>query len=116
MDKLLNCVDFNAFKTETGLDDDQVRELYEGFLEELLEEKKKLVEQLKEKDYGRLARTIHNIKGISGSYMLTAVFKIASSLNSDIKSDRFEGIASGVAELTAEIDKAETEITSHFGF
>jgi HPt (histidine-containing phosphotransfer) domain-containing protein len=55
-------VDFEKFKTETGLEDYDVKELYKGFMDELLDAKDKLLAQLDKDDFEKMEKTVHNIK------------------------------------------------------
>jgi HPt (histidine-containing phosphotransfer) domain-containing protein len=107
-----NSVDFARFQSETGLDDPSLKELYEGFLQELLEEKDKLLRQLSGKDYTNLHKTVHNIKGISGSYMAMNVFDRSSELNARLKAERTEELGVWVNILVNDIIEAAGEIIS----
>ncbi len=110
-----NSVDFEKFQRDTGLDDPSLKELYEGFLQELLEEKDKLLRQLSGKDYSNLYKTVHNIKGISGSYMAMTVFNRSSELSARLKAERTEEVGAWVNILVNDIIEAAGEIISFCG-
>ncbi len=107
-------VDYDAFMRETGIGEDDLKELYGVFLEELLREKDRLLMHLADKDYDSLRKTVHNVKGISGSYKANVVFEKAGQIGLDIKNGRFETIDAGLEALTAEIENAALEIKRHF--
>lgn len=109
---MANSVDFAKFEKETGLDDSTVKDLYEGFLQELLEEKDKLLRQLSCKDYQSLYKTTHNIKGISGSYMAGDVFKRSSELSAGLNAGNTENAGTLVDKLVNDIIEAAGEIIS----
>lgn len=110
-----NSVDFEKFQSETGLDDPSLKELYEGFLQELLEEKDKLLRQLSGKDYTNLYKTVHNIKGISGSYMAISVFDRSSELNARLKAEKTDEVGALVNMLVNDIIEAAGEIIRFCG-
>lgn len=99
---------------ETGLDKDVIKELYQVFLDELLAEKEKLINYLSEKDFIKLGKTVHNIKGISGSFKTGQVFEQASLIDRDTKNGKFEGIGNSLADLTNLIDRAVMDIKRYF--
>lgn len=106
-------VDFEKFKKETGLDDDTVIELYKGFLEELLGEKDKLLTLLAENDYAKLSKTVHNIKGISSSYMAANVFERSLDLDMRLKAGKTDDIAHLVNKLVNDIIETAGEIIKY---
>ncbi|HEX2946063.1 MAG TPA: hypothetical protein VHT96_08910 [Clostridia bacterium] len=112
---MTNAVDFAKFQNETGIDDDMAKELYDGFLQELLEEKDKLLLQLADKDYANLYKTVHNIKGISGSYMAMDVFGHSQELSDRLKAGKTEEIGARVNILVNYIIDAAGEIISFCG-
>jgi hypothetical protein len=103
-------VDFERFKEETGLVDYDVKELYKGFIEELLAEKEKLRLQLGQYDFEKMARTVHNIKGISGSYMADEVFKCSLELGRILSGNDRAAVVSATDRLNGAIMEAAGEI------
>lgn len=91
-----------------------LKELYEGFLEELLEEKDKLLRQLSHREYADIRKTVHNIKGISGSYMAFNVFDRSREFNARLKAGNTEEIATQVNLLVNDIIEAAGEIIDYF--
>lgn len=114
MNEKSKVVDIEAFKSETGLDDEQLKELYIGFMEEVSDEKEKLLVSLKEKDYVKLAGIVHNIKGISGSYMAQNVFSQAAELNARLKGKKTGDIEPEAANLIKDIIEAVGEISRYY--
>lgn len=107
-------VDFDEFRKETGLEEDTVKDLYQGFLEELLEEKEKLLVQVQDREYVRLGRTVHNIKGISSSYQAQTVFRHAQELDSLLKLGKTENADVLANKLANDIIEAAGDIVRFF--
>ena len=107
-------VDYGAFMTETGIDEDTLIEIYEVFRDELLGEKEKLPACLSRNDYVKLGKIVHNIKGISGSYKAGKVFVQASLIDLDLKEGKYEGIHQNLSKLTDEIEAAALDIKQRF--
>jgi HPt (histidine-containing phosphotransfer) domain-containing protein len=107
-------VDFEGFTAETGLDGETVKELYSGFIEELDAEKNKLFAELSAGSFSMLARTVHKIKGVSGSYRLQCVYKQAQELDARIKEVGPAGIEAAVKKLEILIDEAVAVIKNYY--
>lgn len=103
-------VDFEKFKSETHLEDSEIRELYSGFLEELIGEKAKLRAQLDESSYEKMYKTVHNIKGISSSYMVESVYKLSVELSRVLSGIDRERVVDATNRLVQAIVKAADEI------
>lgn len=104
-------VDVKRFKTETGLEDSDVKELYKGFVVELLEELEKLQVQLSKDDFEKMARTVHNIKGISSSYMADQVFTCSVELGRALSNNNKSDIISPMNRLIEAIQEAADDIS-----
>lgn len=107
-------VDFEKFKIETDLDDVKLKELYQGFLEELLEEKEKLLAQFQNKDFGSLAKTVHNIKGITSSYMALKAFTQSKELDLLLKKGKPENLEVSLNRLVDEIIETAGDIVNYY--
>ncbi len=107
-------VDYELFMMETGLDKEAIKELYQVFLDEILGEKEKLMNAFAEKDYVKLGKIVHNIKGISGSFKAGQVFEHASLMDLAIKHSKPEEIEDGMLNLTGLIDHAAADIGRFF--
>lgn len=107
-------VDFNKFKIGTGLDDSTLKELYQGFLEELLEEKEKLLSQFQNKEFGGLAKTVHNIKGITSSYMAEKAFAQSGELDLLLKKGIKEDLEVSLNRLIDEIIETAGDIIDYY--
>ena len=114
MSQTQGLIDFDAFMAETGIDEDTIKELYQVFLEEILQEKARLTVRFAEKDYEKLGRTIHNVKGIAASYKAHCVLEPATAINIDLKEGRHDGLDRKLADLTAAIESAASNIRMHF--
>ncbi len=107
-------VDFEKFKVETDLDDTTLKELYKGFLEELLEEKEKILIQFQNKDFASLAKTVHNIKGITSSYMAVKAFTQSIELDLLLKKGKLEDLGVSLNRLVDEIIEASGDIINYY--
>lgn len=106
-------IDYTAFMAETGLDRDAIKELYQVFHDEMLEEKEKLLCCFSGNDFEMLGKTVHNVKGISGSFKAGQVYEQATLMGFDIRKGKFEDIGSRLANLTQSIDCAIREIKKY---
>jgi HPt (histidine-containing phosphotransfer) domain-containing protein len=111
---LKKVVDFEAFMQETGLEPDEIPELYQTFLEEIIEEQRKMIQQYQENDFTSLKKTVHNIKGVLGSYRAPLAFEKASGLNERIRDDDFINIGGDVKSLNDEIEKVKFLVKNNF--
>jgi len=108
-------VDFEKFKIETDLDDATLKELYQGFLEELLEEKEKLLTQFLNKEFDSLAKTVHNIKGITSSYMAVDAFTQSKELDLLLKNKKAGNIEVSLNKLVDDIIETAGDIINYYG-
>lgn len=107
-------VSYDGFIQETGIDEETSKELYEVFVEELLQEKEKLIAQHLVKDYEKLGRTVHNVKGVSGSYKAHFVYESAKVIDLCIKGREYEGVEQEFDGLIKAIGNAIDDIRLHF--
>ena len=107
-------IDYEAFIGETGLDEDTIKELYQVFHDEILAEKEKLINAYSQNDFLKLGKTVHNIKGISGSFKVGHVFEQACIIDLDIKNGKFQGMGDSLETFTRSIDCAVKDIRRHF--
>lgn len=114
MEERLKAVDFEGFMEETGLDGETVKELYEVFVGEISSERDKLLSLLSAGEFIKLAETVHNIKGISGSYGLQYVYRQALELGDLIKVNGRAGIEASLKKLETLIDEAVAEIKNYY--
>ena len=98
---------------ETGIDEELLVPLYETFLEEIIEENDNMINAYKNNDYDELAKIIHTIKGVLGSYRVTIAYDKATQLNSLLKQKEFNKLDSLIKDLSFEISKAVKEIESY---
>lgn len=82
-------VDFDEFICEMGIDKDTAKELYQVFRDELLDQKSSFLEAYEVKDFQKLQKIIHNIKGISGSYKAGHIYSTAQNIDLILKEKKF---------------------------
>lgn len=107
-------VNYSEFISETGIDEETSKELYEVFMEELLQEKEKLINRYSSQEYEKLGRTVHNIKGISASYKAHPVYEMARLIDMSIKVGEFDRIKNNFGELLNAIDNVVRDIKAHY--
>lgn len=92
MDQNDFCIDFTKFIEDTAIDEDTARDLYKIFAEELLEQRDCFVDAFQNRDYLKMGKIIHNIKGISGSYMAFPLNIIAKNIDILIKNELYQDL------------------------
>lgn len=93
------------FKRETGLDDEDIEELYDEF--ELLYEERidKLKASLEISDIVGIKNLAHDIKGASSNLKIENINKLAKELEVESKNDNIEGCRLKIMELESLITK-----------
>ncbi|MDQ2084922.1 Hpt domain-containing protein [Herbivorax sp. ANBcel31] len=107
-------IDFDSFIDDAGIDRETMKELYEVFLEEVLEEKEKLQYYFFHDNNQMMKKTIHNIKGISGSYKAYEIYDIAKELDEKLKNEEKTKSDFQIEELIKYIEIASQEINLYF--
>ena len=110
----MNVVDIQAFKKDVGLDEETLKEMYLIFSDELNQEKGALHRNLSLGLYSELAKTIHNIKGISSGYRAHRVYDHAKQSEAKLSCQDYENIDKYIGNLTEVIEEAVSEITKYF--
>lgn len=116
MNEELKKVDIEAFQADTGVDDrETLKELYSVFLEEMSQEREKLLAMLSIGNFADLAKVIHNIKGVSGSYKANGIFDVSAEFNMRLKTNNLENADTWTREVVNAISSAIDEINEYFG-
>lgn len=100
-------VDYQDFMTETGLEQEEITPLYEIFLEEICEEEEHLLKEFHQEDWETFKRTIHNVKGILGSYRAMEAFYIADKLNEMAQQDKLNEMNEVLEDLIKAIGEVK---------
>ena len=105
----VSLVDFNKFRTEIGVDDETLKELYEFFLEELIQQKENMKVQI---EIEEVKKILHNIKGISGNYKVIKVYELSSKVYDElrIKGKDYSELNYMINKIEKLIDEAINEI------
>jgi HPt (histidine-containing phosphotransfer) domain-containing protein len=106
--------DIDGFLEEMEISAEEGSVLYTFFIEELLQEKSALQEQANTENYGQMAETVHNIKGVSSSYKSWNVFHIVSSMDDQCKKRDFNNIQQNVDILSRMIEEEIVKIKAYF--
>lgn len=107
-------VDIQEFQEEMEVDIEMAQELYEVFIEELLTEKETLLPYFRRGEIIDLENTMHNIKGISGSYRAWAVFKMAEEIYEQLKNRDIENMEDMLIRFRDLINETIKEIKKYF--
>jgi HPt (histidine-containing phosphotransfer) domain-containing protein len=73
-----------------------------------------LLTQLQNREYDKLSKTVHNIKGISSSYMAENVYRLSFELDSLLKTGKTKETEGLVNRLTNDIIEAAGDIVNHY--
>ncbi|TYQ16679.1 UNVERIFIED_CONTAM: HPt (histidine-containing phosphotransfer) domain-containing protein [Acetivibrio alkalicellulosi] len=107
-------IDFDSFVKDVDVDNETMRDLYETFLEEILQERENLKSCLLQNDYTCAGKIIHNIKGISGSYKANELYEIAKNLDLKFKNKITDRSNIQINELLECIQVVCKEIKDYF--
>lgn len=106
--------DINGFANELGLTLEEVWELYAELINELSSAAAELKILIREKDLEKIHKIIHNIKGVSGNYRITDIYKQTTKINNDLKSYYYNDLETDLINLFKISDKAINEIQNFF--
>lgn len=103
-----------GFSTDLGLSIKEISELYYELINELnlaLLELKALVDG---QDYTKIQKIIHNIKGVSGNYRITDIYKESSRINDLLISNDYSTLKKDLTNLITICIDAQNEIRFFF--
>jgi HPt (histidine-containing phosphotransfer) domain-containing protein len=110
-----NCkYDIISFSTDLGLSIKEISELYYELINELnlaLLELKDLVDG---QDYTKIQKIIHNIKGVSGNYRITDIYKETTRINDLLISNDYSTLKKDLTNLFTICIDAQNEIRFFF--
>lgn len=107
-------VDIAGFQEAVILDYNTLKELYALFVEEIKKEQERLYKLLNSWNLEELKKSIHNIKGISGSYKARLVFENAKNLDYNIANSRLGDVMFDTAKLCEAIGETICVILKYF--
>ncbi|MBC8059785.1 MAG: Hpt domain-containing protein [Clostridiaceae bacterium] len=97
---------------EVGLE--TLSSLYSEFFHEMkinIQESKALANN---KDWDKLQRVIHNIKGISTCLNVNDIYFVSQQLDTDLKNQKFENVLSNINSINELFNCTETDIREFF--
>ena len=100
--------DILAFQAELGLEDNELKDLYGNLMEELREIRRDLRQNLAKGDTQQYFKSIHNLKGVAGSYRLFHVYDWARKIEAG-KEQGLQGLPPG------DYDRLEEALDEAFG-
>ena len=102
------------FVTGSGFTLDEAASLYSVFLEELKDNLKDFINAVKVNDSEQAAGIIHNIKGISANYHISAVLQIVIHIDRIFNENSLNSLDVHIASLIKEIEFTERNIVKYF--
>lgn len=111
----MSLVDISDLKNELDIDNDTLKDIYSLFIEEILDENKKMYKSQKDGNAKDLKATVHNIKGISGNVKAKNIYDKASKLNELLANDENGDIERLINEISDAIREAVKDIEDFFG-
>jgi hypothetical protein len=106
--------DIIGFSKDLGLDISEVSELYSELINELNLSISNLEIFMNKKDLINIYKVIHNMKGLSGNYRLTDIYKETSKINYYLKDNNYNNLELDLNNLFIIIRMAEKEIRNFF--
>jgi hypothetical protein len=106
--------DITGFSKDLGLNINEVSELYNELISELNLVRSNLEILMNKKDIIDIQKAIHNLKGLSGNYRLTNIYKETSKINDYLKDNNYNNLESDLNNLFIIIHTAEKEIKNFF--
>jgi len=97
-------MDFKELAENLGLEDDEIREIVELFLETCAVDLRKLRSAMDEGDTQQVAKAAHSIKGAAGNLGFIEVFETAKEIEEKAGNDRLEGMAESAQVLKKRLD------------
>jgi len=110
----MKIVDIDVFNKDIGLDYETLKELYLVFVEEINQEKEAVNNQLTLREFEKLRKSIHNVKGIASNYRAQYVFENAKKIDLKLNNEDYENLSSYISDFSKAIEEAEEEITKYF--
>lgn len=114
MKNKLQHIYIDEFIEEMSIEEDTAKDLYFVFIEEMIEECEKLLSGMNNKDIDKIKKSVHNIKGVSGSFKAVKVFELSSIINEQFKSNYNIVIEAIINELIKEIRNVSAEVKIYF--
>lgn len=109
-----NKYDIVGFSNDLGLSIEDVSELYAELVHELNSALVELKLFIYDKDFEKIRKIIHNIKGVSGNYRLTDIYDETSRINDALKNTEYPEFEKDFNHLFNITYSAIKEITNFF--
>ncbi len=109
-----NKYDIVGFSHDLGLNIEDVSELYAELVHELNSSLLELKLLIDDKDFVKIQKIIHNIKGVSGNYRLTDIYDETSKINDALKNNEYPKFERDLNHLFNITHAAIKEITNFF--
>ncbi|MBH1939581.1 Hpt domain-containing protein [Mobilitalea sibirica] len=109
-----NIIEIRTFQEETGLEDDNLMELYMAFSEEIQKEKENVKLFYHIENIQGMIKTIHKIKGLSGNYRANKVYEISKEIEKILKDNNLLKLNYYIQALIELVEETVEEIEEHF--
>lgn len=105
-------VDFYKLKEEMEVDDETLKELYEIFRDELIQQRGYMKVQIEEENIEELKKTMHNLKSLSGNCRANELFELSSAVYDDlrIKGKEYDELNQMINKIEKLIDETINEV------
>ena len=103
-----------GFTHDLGLNINEVSELYAELIAEINSAILELKVLIAEQDLEKIQKIIHNIKGVSGNYRITDVYRETIKINDTLKTRNYNTLETDLNNLFNICDAAIKEIKNFF--
>ena len=106
--------DINGFTHDLGLTTEEVSEFYAELINEINSALLELKVLMPKRDLVKTQKIIHNIKGVSGNYRISDIYRITTKINDALKNTNYTDFEKDLNALFHISDMAIEEIKSFF--
>lgn len=102
---ILNQNTLNEIKTISGNDTQMVNELYQSFIDDSKSLIKKAQKALQKNDLNLMNKSIHTLKGLSGTVGASRIFEISKTINYQLSTSNYKDLDKLIAQLQPNLDQ-----------
>ena len=106
--------DITGFTHDLGLTIEEVSKFYAELISEINSALLELKFLMTKKDLVKIQKIIHNIKGVSGNYRITDIYRETSKINDALKKNNYTSLEKDLNHLFDISDMAIKEIKKFF--
>lgn len=106
--------DIDGFISELEIELEEAEELYKSYETEMNEEIEEMEQLCSAKEYEKLERVVHNVKGVSANLRINDVYEVAADFDIKLKNGVTSSADANVAYLVLRIKDSIVEIKEFF--